>query len=314
GGNEVSHRLPHFLPDGSGLLFTVLRFTPSEIIGPQIWVAPKAGRPRLLLENGADARVANNRLVFARDGKLLAVPFDVKALSVTGSPAPLVDDGVIHATRMEAIEAGVHTGAAQYSISKNGSLVYAPGSVEPLPNKSVVWIDEKGAPEPLPIQPRDYSYARVSRDGRHILLTSREGVWLYDTSRQTLESPPSGFGLTVGAPAWSPDGAGFGFASLREGTFAIFLKELTSSSITRLVSGYASPLWSPNGRELAMLASTSEKYSVHILSPQKPDDIRSVLESSTVNYSFPTFSPDGRWLAYCSDESGINQVYVKPYP
>src|SRR5215813_3685932 len=115
--NEIFHRLPHFLPDGNAVLFTVLRYT---TITPdwkraQIWVKPLKGERKLLLENALDARyVGNNTLVFARQGKLFAVHFDASTLSVSGTPIQVLD-GVTHALYGSA--AITWTGAAQFSVA-----------------------------------------------------------------------------------------------------------------------------------------------------------------------------------------------------
>jgi Tol biopolymer transport system component len=307
GANQVSHRLPHFLPDGSGVLFTVLHDNPHFIVRPQIWVAPKNGKPKLVVEDGTDARVANNRLIFARGGKLLAVAFDPRTLATSGSPVAVIDDGVVHATSFNVI--GARSGAAQFSVSQNGALLYAAGSVEPPLQRSVAWIDANGVEAPLEIPPREYFWARVSPDGRYISLGSRDGLWVYDTVSKELENQLT---TATEAPEWSPDGARLAF-SLSPAN-ATFVKDFGSSNTKRVVAGYSFPTWTPDGRELAVQRETLGRREIAIVALDKPERIRPLLSDPGHNYSYPTFSPDGRWLAYCSDESGSNQVYVRPYP
>src|SRR4030095_1831488 len=121
--NESSHRLPHFLPDGSAVLFTVLRYT---TITPdwkraQVWVKPLKGERKLLIENALDARyIGSNILVFARQAKLFAVRFDPSSLSISGTPIQVLD-GVTHALYGQA---GITwTGAAQYAVGQDGTLI-----------------------------------------------------------------------------------------------------------------------------------------------------------------------------------------------
>jgi serine/threonine-protein kinase len=306
--DEVSHRLPHFLPDGSGVLFTVLRGSPDFITNPQIWVTTKTGKPKLLQENGTDARVGNNRLFFARDGKLFAVAFDPKTLSTSGAAVPAIEDGVVHSISFDG--AGTSTGAAQYSVSQNGSLLYAQGSTAG-ENRSVAWIDEKRVVTPLGIQPREYLYARVSPDGRYILLTARDGLWLYDTVQNSLQNQTGISSISTPAE-WAPDGTRFAFGII-QGAIGTYLKELASANIKRVESGYSAPVWTSE-RELVVLRSTSGKFSIHVSPLDQPDHIRPLLQNAMYNYAFPAISPDGRWLAYCSDESGNYEVYVQPYP
>ena len=168
--NESSHRLPHFLPDGAGVLFTVLRH---RIITPdwneaQIWVYSMKTRERkLLIENGLDARyIGDGYMVFARQAKLFAVRFDLKTQAITGSPVPVMD-GVTQA--LYAGNFNTQTGAAQFSSSENGALLYAPGSFEPPVQDLLVWVDRQGKATPLGTKPMYHIVARVSPDGKQVL-------------------------------------------------------------------------------------------------------------------------------------------------
>src|SRR5262249_8165466 len=151
---------------------------------------------------------------------------------------------------------GTRTGAAQYSVSQNGSLLYAPGSTEPDERNSAVWVDDKGVVTPIGIERRQYTYARVSPNGRYVSLSTRDGVWLYDTVQDTLENQP-GISSIFTPAEWSPDGSRFAFGVV-EGAIGIYLKELTSSNIKRLVSSaYTQPVWTPDGRGLAVLSGSA---------------------------------------------------------
>jgi Tol biopolymer transport system component/aminoglycoside phosphotransferase (APT) family kinase protein len=317
--NEVSHRLPHFLPDGSGVLFTVLRHkevTPNWKQA-QIWVKSlKTGEQKLLVENGTDARYAGNGwVVFARLGSLFAVEFDVKTLSPRGSPV-LVLEGVAHSTYSAGRE--TTTGAAQFSLSTSGALLYAPGSIDPPAESVLVWVDRKGTVTPVGTKPRAHLTARVSPDGSRVLFNEysvNADVWVYDTvrgseTRQTLEGQNA-------FPIWAPpDGSRIAFRSDRSGPGRIYLKALNSPEVTALTPGpYDTPSsWTPDGRELAYVHATPQgRPDIYVVSADKPGSGRPLI-ATAFDDTYPEFSPDGRWLAYCSNESTRSEVWVRPYP
>jgi Tol biopolymer transport system component len=315
--NETSHRFPHFLPDGSGVIFTVTRnVSPRGFRSAQIWVLSlKTNKRKLFLENATDARPGpDNTLVFARDGQLFGVKFDVNTLSVSGSPVLMNEGaGVTHALRSDL--AGARTGAAQYSVSTNGTLVFAPGSVEPAAAWPLIWVDQQGSVTPLGIQPREYYRARVSPDGKLILISGSPtspdpGVWLFDTTTQELQKHISG---DADQAVWESN-TRFAFISNRDGPSAIYVKDIRSPEIKRVASG-TNPVWTPDRGWMSM----SDLRKAAIDPTPLPDIAASpengaATDSPALRYQDLSLSPDGRWLAYMSSESGNQQLYVKPYP
>ena len=316
---EVGHRLPHFLPDGSAVIFTVLRYkdTTPNWTQAQIWAKSlKTGERKLLLENGLDGRYAGNgRLVFARMGKLLAVPFDPVSLSLTGTPVQVLD-GVVHS--LYASSSPLTSGAAQFSVSDDGALVYAPGSVEPREHSEVVWVTRTGVATPIGMKPLARLSVRLSPDGTRILYNEysiNADLWTYDLvrggdTRHTTEGQ-NAFGV------WSPDGSRIAFRSDRAGPGAIYVKSFSSPDVVALTSG---PLdspgsWTAVNQELAFVRGEPQQglSDIYVVSADQPNSEKPWL-ASRFNESDPAFSPDGRWLAYCSDESGRREVYVRPYP
>ena len=320
--NEVSHRLPHFLPDGSGVLFTVLRHTTitPDWKNAQVWVKSlKTGERKLLVDNALDARYAGNGfLVFARQGKLFAVGFDPRSLLVTGTPVPVLD-GVTQA--LYGAAGIMWTGAAQFSVSENGTLLYGAGSIEPPLLSSLVWVDRAGNVSPL-VGPKPMSRfaARVSPDGRRVAFSElyvNKDIWLFDTVRGTEDR------LTYEGqnafPIWSADGSLVAFRSDRSGPLRIYLsKGLNSRDVTALSPG---PLdvpssWTPDNKELAFTRGLSGgvgSTDIYVVSLDQPDKIRPVVNTDA-DERFPEFSPDGKWLAYTSNETGRFELYVQPYP
>ena len=166
----------------------------------------ETGERRVVIEGGSHARyVPTGHLVYARAGRLLAVPFDLGRLEVTGAPVPVVE-GV---KRTYAYT----TGVTQFSFSGNGSLVYVPLGEQEV-ERTLVWVDRKGAIEALAAPPRAYENPRLSPDGRRVAVAIQEAntdVWVYDILRSTLTR------LTFEAynilPIWTPDGKRVTFGS-----------------------------------------------------------------------------------------------------
>jgi serine/threonine-protein kinase len=306
---EVSHRWPEFLPGGKAVLFaagaTNTNWTNAQVAVQSVGT----GERRNLVQGGMYPRYApSGHLVYARGGSLMGVPFDPQRLTATGAAVPVVE-GVLQSP---------FSGAAQYSISATGSLVYVSGGAQAAQLR-LVWVSRNGEEQALAASAHTYQNPHISPDGRRVAVGIAEQetqTWLYDLSRDTLTR------LTFGAkvntnPVWTPDGKRVAFQSNKEGTPNLFwqpadgsgaLERLTTSEYTD-----AAMSWSPNGQLLAFIEITpSTGYDIWVLriSDRKPQPFL----RTPFNESVPQFSPDGRWLAYISDESGRFEVYVQPYP
>jgi serine/threonine-protein kinase len=314
---EVSHRLPHVLPGGKAVLFTAITHWMPDWDEAAIEVQPLPSGERRVLTHGADARyVPSGHLVFVRSGTLVAVPFDVQRLKVTGGEVTVVSD-VMQAANTPA--ANYETGAGQLAVSSSGLLVYATGGVHRDNERSLVWVDRSGKVQPLPLPPppRAYFAPHLSPDGQRVVLWSqgRERiVWVYDLAGGTLTRV-----TTEGRNSraiWTPDGRRVTFASAIDGPEYAATKTPDGSGDTERLSAEGEPSsWSPNGRVLSLVTSTvtgTSSHAIWLLLLGEPQPRRFL--NSRFNETYPEFSPDGRWIAYVSDETGRPEVYIQPYP
>ena len=182
---ELDHRLPHLLPGGDVVLFTVRTqvmgdWTDAHLVARSL----STGAQRLVAENAADGRyVPSGHLLFARLGTVMAIRFDAATQAVTGDPIPVLE-GVMQSVNTGTI--GSDTGAAQFSVSDSGALAYVPGGIRQDVLRSLVWVDREGRVEPLRAERRSYWMPRLSPDGERIAVYTRGldgGVWIYDVSR-----------------------------------------------------------------------------------------------------------------------------------
>jgi serine/threonine-protein kinase len=244
--------------------------------------------------------------VYARAGKLLAVPFDVGRLEVTGSPFEVLDGVLMSA----------NTGAAYFSLSRLGDLAYVPGPVEG-GERRLVWVDRSGKAEPLPLPPASYLYPRLSPDGRQLAVEiegPNHDFHLYDFDRDVMTKM-----TTDGEshdPVWTPDGKRLAYRSWQYGGMTMWwMSADRSAAAERLTMGtrHSPVAFSPDGRFLAFddkNAETSDDARVLAL------DDRSVRPVADTRFGEGSakFSPDGRWIAYSSSESGRPQIYVQAFP
>jgi eukaryotic-like serine/threonine-protein kinase len=307
---EFSHRWPEFLPGGKAVLFgsAVASF---DWINAQVAVlAVETGERRNLIQGGTHPRYApSGHLLYAQGGGLLAVPFDPQRLEVLGTAVPVVE-GVLQSRT---------TGAAQYSFSATGSLVYVTGSVQE-DQRRLVWVNRNGAEQPVAAPARAYMFPRLSPDARRVAVAIAEQevhVWLYDLSRETLTRFTFEGDRNLNS-VWTPDGTRIAFNSNKEGPPQSVFWQLADGSggLERLTtSEYPNvPMsWSPDGQLLAFMEnSPTTGYDIWVL--RLTDRKAQPFLRTPFNESVPRFSPDGRWLAYISNESGRYEVYVQPYP
>ena len=317
---EISHRLPHFLPGGQAVLFTIRKRWIGSWQDAQIAVKSLAtGERKILIENGADARyVPTGHLLYVRLGMLMAAPFDLERLEVTGGSTVLLE-GIYQSANTGSSSSDI--GAAQFSVSDSGNLVYLSGGIAPDRPGSLVWVDRQGVTEPLPLAPGIYTTPRISPDGQRVAVVLQapnsglQDVWIYDISRGTFTRlTEEGNNLAV---AWAPDGTRIAFSSDRAGRPNIYLRRADGSgTVERLTTAaraeYAAS-WSDEALAIVVGDPESQTFGIWVVPTEVDGEPRPFIQSPSFN-THPVFSPDGGWVAYVSNVSGRSEVYVAAYP
>ena len=334
---ERTHRWPHVLPGGEHVLFTS-----DTVDSPQGYddarievVTVSTGARKVLLERASAAAYSpSGHLLFARGGNLFAVRFDARRLEVSGEPELVV----------QGLSGRSTTGAAQFAMSASGSLVYVPGEAANAPRQPV-WITPEGTIEAAKIAPGAYSHLALSPDGLRVALgvlgDRVTDVWVGDVSGGPLSRLTFTGGMT---PAWTPDGRRIGF---QRSTMAVYIPQDSNEVLWKAADGSDEErvLWksetaispssfSPDGKLL--LGYRSETATARAAGGTarvtQGAASRDVVAGSADLWAVPLdggpprrlftaprfqfgaeLSPDGRWLAYISDESGRYEIYVRPF-
>lgn len=306
GSGEVSHRWPDLLPDGRHVLFTIKRSGIETFDEADIALLDmETGQWRVVIEGGTYARYApTGHIVYARAGGLMAAPFDVASGRITAAP--------IEVMRGVTTEPG--SGAAQFALSRGaGTLVFVPGAAN-VPRCDLVFIGLDGSETPTTAAPRNYSAAIASPDGRRIAAHAygaTDSVFVYDADRGTTTRVT--FDGNASSPFWSRDGRRIAFTSDRAGPSALYVVNADGSGeVERFPSqpgGGVHSFVEFEGQE-SILSTALDGLWVRPSSGGEPRRI----VSTPMPVIDAAVSPDQRWVAYTTFESGQAEVYVRPFP
>ena len=237
------------------------------------------------------------------------MPFDLEALRVTGLPVP-----VMESVLMEETTYGV---AAHFSISNSGSLVYVPGGLV-RDTRTLSWVDRSGNAEALSFAPATTA-VRVSPDGKQVLVVKDYDIWIYELERGVERRLTDDQG-DEGWAVWTPDGERIVYNSLREGgTLNLYWKPVDGSGPEEMLvesEYWLMPYsWSADGSLFAYHVSNhpTRGFDIWVLRLDGDRNTQPFLQTQH-DEMHPAFSPDGRWLAYTSNESGRMEVNLRPYP
>jgi serine/threonine-protein kinase len=303
---ERTYRWPDLLPGGRAVLFTIGALdSPNNFNDAQIAAYSfETGKLKVLLQGANMARFVPPRtLAYSRAGILYAVPFDPDRLEVVGQARPV----------LEGVGGDPSSGAGYFSASRNGTLAFVSGDLEPGGGLLTVF-DREGQARPLPLAQRGLHHPRFSPDGRRLAFVVGVGasgaggdVWVHSRATEGLSRLT--FGGEASYPLWTPDGESVAYYD----SSAIVMKAADGSGAAEaLVPTDPSPLlpgsWSPDGRTLAYtrVGPSNDVYLV------EPGGVRGEARLFEKDASGPVFSPDGRWIAYSQPGSGSAHVFVRP--
>jgi serine/threonine-protein kinase len=299
---ESDHRWPEFLPGNRGVLFTIISSS-GGIDTAQIAVLDlSTGKYTVVLRGGYHARyLASGYLLYGASGTLRAVRFDLKNLQVVGTTMPVVPSVLTSSS-----------GAVQAVVAANDTLVYLPPPTGVNTGRSLVWVSRDGREEMIPAPRRAYDSFQLSPDGSRAvvqLLGQEDDIWMWDFTRRTLTR------LTFGSqfdfdPVWTPDGRRIVFTKGYGGIAALYSRPADGTGPEQqLVEGnMTATSFSPDGKQLVTWW-LNDIYALSVITGKIQPLVKTLFDEQR-----PYLSPDGNWLAYQSNESGENQIYVQPFP
>jgi serine/threonine-protein kinase len=310
---ETTDRWPQVLAGAKAVVFTAGIQNGNYENADIDVLSLKTGQKKILHHGGYFARyVPSGELLYMHRGTLFAAGMDLGRLEVTGQPIPLLQD----------IASSSTNGGAQFDVSRSGTLVYR--SNRAAGNISIQWLDKAGKLEALSAKEGTYDWLRLSPDGKRLALVIRDGsnsdIWVYDIERGTMSRVTfSGFN---GYPVWSPDGEHLAYTS-GEGLNLWWTRADGSGQPKQLIQSkdvQVPESFSPDGKNLAFVEvspdTDSDIWTVPLegdVDHPEPGKAQPFVRTSAFETQ-PAFSPDGRWIAYSSSESGAYQVYVRPFP
>jgi len=323
---ELSHRWPHLLPDGNHFLYFVVSTypelnpeNPSEVDKSGLYIGSLDGAESRLLQTARSRAVyTGGSLLFVDDGILMVRPFDLSTLSFTGEPVSITEKVT------QSVDA--LWGGALFSVSHEGTLLFVRGAPERSTVGQLRWRDREGNEIGTVGEGHSYNNVRISHDGSRVAVSIGDpgDIWVYDLQRDTSTRFTFDPGNDVN-PIWSPDDERILFQSSR----VIPGQRFTPGNLFQRVSSGLEPEehlsllefgptlfptdWSSDGK-LVILDGLSPGTGADLMLYSFDDGIlQNFLETEDTEQS-SRFSPDGRWLAYESDESGRAEVYVRAFP
>ena len=321
--DQRGHVWPEFLPGGHHFVFLADAYE-NDLERYQLLVgALDAGPPQRLLSVASSASYADGYLLFVRDRALIGQPFDPARLALTGEPVTIADDRVL--------EQSAFSHRADFSVSATGNLVYRSGQS---PATRLVWHDRMRPVSTLVDVPAEHQEPTLSHDESRVAIDIfdpkpsprfgfgvvhvRSDIWILDRSTgrrsQFTTDPAADWG-----PVWSPDDRTIVFSSERRGKLELFHKDTTDPAASELPLPSTGPnpiaqSWSPDGKFVLYAAFDPKTRGDLWLLPMTGDRIAEPLLQTEFSEVQGQISPDGKWFAYTSDESGRKEVYVQSFP
>ena len=310
---HVTQRWPQALPGNRAILYTgattVDNFDDACLVAQTLDDAP----PRVLQCGGSFwTYVATGHVMYVHAGTVFAAPFDLRSLTVTGVGIPV----------LEGVMSSAVSGVAQFAVSRGGHLAYIGGEATRGADAPIDIVARDGTSVRLAGNPVNWLSLSFSPDGQRLAMdlvsANKRNVWLYDLSRDASQRVTFGE-VSDSQPIWTPDGRRMTFASATGGPPNLYWQAVDGGAPVRLTESQLTQYpgsWSPDGRRLAFTEVRDGQGDIMIL-PMEGDEQTSLKPGTPIPFltsaareSQPAYSPDGRWLAYSSNESAVLQVYV----
>ncbi|MBZ5590463.1 MAG: serine/threonine-protein kinase [Acidobacteriia bacterium] len=313
---QGTHRFPCFLPDGRHFIYYASEQSPLEMEFPGPWDgiylgSLDGGADRFLVRSESEGQVASSHLLFMRRNELLAVPFDPRSFAVSGEPSVLAEN----------VERDMGRSKGGFTLSEEGTLVYHPGARAN--TTQLTWLDRAGRPVGSVGEPGVLGEPELSPDGRRAVVSVLDAasrtvqVWLYDLgsgagSRFTLGSSASRFAV------WSADGSRIYFSSNRKGSDDLYVKPASGAGDEEQIFHSEAWLWpsaySGDGPFLVFTQFGAKVERAVCILPLAGERKATVLALGNVKEPVARVSPDSRWIAYESEESGRGEIHVAAFP
>ncbi|MDO8795816.1 MAG: protein kinase [Vicinamibacterales bacterium] len=313
---ERGHLYPFFLPDGRQFLY-LSRGTPTSptAVGGVYVGALDSEERTQIFKGGANTTYARGHLLFLRDATLMAQSFDVGRLKLTGDPVPLA----------ERVDLGGLTGAfGAFAVSETGLLAYQTRGGDL--RSQLTWFDRTGKQPTTVGEPTDQMNLELSPDGTRLAVSvldpaaNARDIWIHDFARENLRTRFTFDPSDEMDAIWSPDGSRLIFTSARKGTQDLYQKASTGAGaedvlLADSVNNKYPSSWSSDGKFVlyhignANSQTGNDLWVLPLFGDRKPTPVLQV----PFNQISGRFSPDGRWIAYTSNESGRVEVYVMPF-
>jgi serine/threonine-protein kinase len=306
---EIAHRWPQVVPGNQVIFTTLLQGSDSADEAVIESISLDGGERKVLHRGGSYGRwVPSGHLVYVRENTLFAMPFDIKKMEATGSPAPIV----------QGVTSSDASGGAQISFSNSGTLAYVSGEIG-VPEYPIKKMDRNGVVSTLWEEPGTYANPQLSPDGRRLSLTVlRDGnwdVWIYDLERTVATRLTFHDGYD-GDQVWSPDGEYITFSSDRDGRENPYRKRADGSGeaerLATIDHDFWASSWTPDGKWI-LGEIQNETFDIVAVPADGSGEAVEYLATEFFD-RFPMISPDGKWVAYMADESGRSEIYVRPFP
>lgn len=311
--NERTHRWPSFLPDGQHVIFTVgLLSSPTYYEDASIDIVDiDTGERKTIIKGASSAKyLSPGYIAYSRSGVLYAAAFDLSSLEIKGPGIPVLHD----------VSSGISSGVSNYYFSDNGTLIYVKGSSE-YTNRNIVKVDMEGKLTIVDSTQHVFIEPGISPDDKKLALVSTDNktsdIWVCDLRRKTYSKLT--FGGENRTPHWSPDGKKIAYSKLiNDNESGIFLKASDGSSKEEEIYRQRNRLfiddWSKDGKYIICESLTTNNQTDIIILPLNGDNKKPIDFLATKDDEYNArCSPDGKWIAYISNESGSYQLYIRPF-